>query len=74
MKRTLTEGGVRVPTLACGPKPSKIRTISIFISVTDNCSFEMAQIKPPKEIDISMLPTLSGETMKQNADTFTGIL
>ena len=69
MKRTLTEGGIRVPTLAWWPKTIEKNSLCdqpFYFGDLMSTACEMAQIKPPKEIDsISMLPTLTGETSKQ---------
>ena len=69
MKRTLTEGGIRVPTLAWWPKTIEKNSQCdqpFYFGDLMSTACEMAQIKPPKETDsISMLPTLTGETGKQ---------
>lgn len=69
MKRTLTEGGIRVPTLAWWPKTIEKNSLCdqpFYFGDLMSTACEMAEIKSPKETDsISMLPTLTGETSKQ---------
>lgn len=69
MKRTLTEGGIRVPTLAWWPntiKTGSLCTQPFYFGDLMSTACEMAQIETPEKTDsISMLPTLSGKIGKQ---------
>lgn len=67
------EGGIRVPMIASWPeqiKPGKTDHISAFWDVLPTLS-ELVQVKAPEETDgLSFLPTLLGETSKQNKHDF----
>jgi arylsulfatase A len=67
-KRNLSEGGIRVPFIACWPgtiKPGKTDHVSAFWDFLPTCC-ELAGIQTPENIDgISYLPVLTGQSGKQ---------
>lgn len=69
MKRTLTEGGIRVPTLAWWPKTIKDGSLCrqpFYFADLMSTACELAEVKKPKKTDgISFLPTLMGKTSAQ---------
>ncbi len=69
MKRTLTEGGIRVPTLAWWPNTIETGSLCaqpFYFGDLMSTACEMAQIETPEKTDsISILPTLSGKIGKQ---------
>ncbi|MEM1443928.1 MAG: arylsulfatase [Verrucomicrobiota bacterium] len=74
MKRDLTEGGIRVPTLAYWPSVISPGTVTDHISgFTDwmATACELAGVEaPPKTQSVSFAPTLRGETEKQREHDF----
>ena len=74
MKRTLTEGGIRVPTIAWWPKTIKNGSLCdqpLYFGDLMKTACEMAKIKPPKQTDsVSFLPTLEGKTNEQDRHKF----
>jgi arylsulfatase A len=67
-KRDLSEGGIRVPFIACWPgkiKPGKTNHVSAFWDFLPT-TCELAGLKTPAKTDgISYLPTLTGQSGKQ---------
>ena len=74
MKRSLTEGGIRVPTIAWWPKTIKNGSVCdqpLYFGDFMSTACEMAEIETPKQTDsISFLPTLRGETEGQDRHKF----
>ncbi len=70
LKRSLTDGGIRVPTMARWPKHIKPDTTSEHISAFWDflpTACELAGVKAPKGIDgVSYLPTLLGKEQKKH--------
>lgn len=64
MKRTLTEGGIRVPTIMWWPGTVRAGSVSEHISYFGDLmatAAELAGVNPPKDLDsISFVPTLKG--------------
>jgi arylsulfatase A-like enzyme len=69
-KRDLTEGGIRVPFIACWPGQIPAGTTSNEIIAFQDMMptfAELAGIEPPKEIDgISMVPALMGKQQRRH--------
>ncbi|MBT7171486.1 MAG: sulfatase-like hydrolase/transferase, partial [Phycisphaerales bacterium] len=69
LKRSLTDGGIRVPTMARWPKHIKPNTVSDHLSAFWDflpTACEIAGVNAPKAIDgISYLPTLLGKEQNQ---------
>jgi uncharacterized sulfatase len=68
-KRSLTDGGIRVPFLARWPGKIKPGTVSphvgYFGDIMATCA-ELAGVQPPKDLDsISLLPVLTGRDREQ---------
>ena len=74
MKRTLTEGGIRVPTITWWPKTIKKSSVCdqpLYFGDLMSTACEMAKIDTPRQIDsVSFLPTLKGETERQTRHKF----
>ena len=74
MKRTLTEGGIRVPTLAWWPntiKPSSISDQPFYFGDLMATACEISQNDTPLQTDsLSFLPTLKGKTKEQKRHKF----
>ena len=74
MKRNLTEGGIRVPTIAWWPKTIEANGESdqpFYFGDLMATSCEIASSKKPVGIDsISFLPTLSGDLNKQDSHQY----
>ena len=74
MKRTLTEGGIRVPAIAWWPKTIKNGSVCdqpLYFGDLMSTACEMAQINPPKQIDsVSFLPTLQDRGKEQARHKF----
>ena len=74
MKRTLTEGGIRVPTLAWWPqtiKPNSISDQPLYFGDLMATACEMSGTSLPAETDsLSFLPSLQGNTAKQKRHKF----
>lgn len=74
MKRNLTEGGIRVPTIAWWPKTIEANRVSdqpFYFGDLMATSCEIASSKKPVGIDsISFLPTLSGDLNKQDSHQY----
>jgi uncharacterized sulfatase len=70
MKRTLTEGGIRVPTLAWWPKTVEKGSECdqpLYFGDLMSTACEMAKVDRPQNLDsVSFLPTLKGKTRKQD--------
>jgi uncharacterized sulfatase len=74
MKRTLTEGGIRVPTLAWWPNTIEPHSISdqpfyfgdLMATACDMSGTDL----PPKTDSLSFLPTLKGKTKEQKRHKF----
>ena len=68
-KRSLREGGIRVPTIACWPgriKPGRTSDLASAFWDFMPTACEIAGVEPPKDIDgISYLPELLGRTEAQ---------
>ena len=74
MKRTLTEGGIRVPTIAWWPKTvaqgSQCEQPLYFGDLMATAC-ELSGVPLPKNLDsVSFLPTLKGQTAKQSKHDF----
>ena len=69
MKRTLTEGGIRVPTIAWWPSTITSNTVSeqpFYFGDLMATACKLAEIAPPPNLDsISFLPTLTGNESNQ---------
>ena len=74
MKRTLTEGGIRVPTLAWWPdtiEPKSISDQPFYFGDLMATASDMSQIDiPPHTDSLSFLPTLKGKTEEQKRHKF----
>ena len=74
MKRNLTEGGIRVPTIAWWPKTIEANGESdqpFYFGDLMATSCEIASSKKPVGMDsISFLPTLSGDLNKQDSHQY----
>lgn len=74
MKRTLTEGGIRVPMLAWWPNTIKKESLCdqpLYFGDLMSTACEMARVETPKETDsLSFLPTLQGKTNQQERHEF----
>ena len=74
IKRSLTDGGIRVPMIAWWPGRVKPESVSPHVAYFGDWMATAAQIagtQPPANCDsISFLPTLLGETDKQAAHEF----
>lgn len=74
MKRTLTEGGIRVPTLAWWPNTIKKESLCdqpLYFGDLMSTACEMARVETPKQTDsLSFLPTLQGKTNQQERHEF----
>ncbi len=74
MKRTLTEGGIRVPTIAWWPKtvtPGSQCDQPLYFGDLMATACELSGSPLPKDLDsISFLPTLKGQTDKQAKHEF----
>jgi arylsulfatase A-like enzyme len=73
-KRDLTEGGIRVPMLACWPGKVKAGSTSDFIGANWDMMPTLAELtgaKVPEKLDgVSFLPTLLGQKQKERTDLF----
>ena len=74
MKRTLTEGGIRVPTLAWWPKTIAAGSQCdqpLYFGDLMATACELSGVPKPKNLDsVSFLPTLTGQTGKQTRHEF----
>ena len=70
MKRTLTEGGIRVPTLAWWPKTIEKASVCeqpFYFGDLMSTACELAELEQPQNSDsISLLPTLTGNAKRQD--------